>query len=70
MDVKLGRVTWTDTKSPEKQESQRKKVASTTTGSIGLRISGMVIKDNEGNTIESWSKEGGYFNVTADNIHE
>jgi hypothetical protein len=29
-----------------------------------------VVKDSQGNKVESWSKEAGFYSITANNIHE
>jgi 1D-myo-inositol-tetrakisphosphate 5-kinase/inositol-polyphosphate multikinase len=70
MDAKLGRITWTKHHKPEKIESQMAKAKTTTTGSLGFRLCGMVVKDSQGQKVEAWTKDDGFFNITADNIHE
>ena len=70
MDCKLGKVTWTPHHSEENVKMQQEKNKTTTTGSLGFRISGLVVKDNKGKKVESWAKEEGYFNINSDNIHE
>ena len=70
LDCKIGKVTWTKDHNERKTADQMKKAAETTTGSLGFRISGMVVKDENGTVVESFAKEEGFFNINADNIHE
>jgi len=70
LDCKIGKVTWTKDHNEVKTKKQQEKARTTTTGSLGFRISGLITKDEFGNKIESWSKDGGYFNITPENIHE
>jgi hypothetical protein len=70
LDCKLGKVTWTKDHNARKTADQKKKAEETTTGSLGFRISGLVVKDVDGNVVESFAKEEGFYGITADNIHE
>jgi len=37
---------------------------------LGFRISGVVVKDEEGKKVESWAKNEGFFGINENNIHE
>lgn len=52
MDCKLGKITWKKNASPEKIERKKLNNAKSTTNSVGFRISGMIIKDSEGNVTD------------------
>ena len=49
-------------------KSQMEKNAGTTTGSVGFRITGMVVKDENGVSNDNLSKN--YFSITAEHLHE
>lgn len=70
MDCKLGKITWTSHHSEETKRNQEAKNKDTTTGSLGFRISGIVIKDDHGKKVESWAKNEGFFGINEHNIHE
>jgi hypothetical protein len=69
LDCKLGKITWTKDHKPRSSAGQMKKAVKTTTGSLGFRISGLVIRDANGKEVESFKDEG-HFGITAENIHE
>ena len=70
LDCKIGKVTWTRDHTEAKLADQRKKAESTTTGSLGFRITGLVVKDPSGQTVESIMKDEGFSTIKLDNIHE
>lgn len=70
MDCKLGRITWTSKHSEETIRNQEAKNRETTSGSLGFRISGIVVKDNEGNKVEQLVKKEAFSYITDQNIHE
>ena len=70
LDCKIGKVTWTRDHNEAKLADQRKKAESTTTGSLGFRITGLVVKDHNGQTVESIMKDEGFSTIKQDNIHE
>ena len=70
MDCKLGRITWTSKHTEETIKNQEEKNKLTTSGSLGFRISGIVVKDQEGNKVEQLVKSAAFMNITESNIHE
>lgn len=70
LDCKIGKVTWTKDHNERKTADQKKKAAETTTGSLGFRISGLVVKDPAGKVVESFAKEEGFYAIKPDNIHQ
>lgn len=70
MDCKLGRVTWTSHHTEETIRNQEAKNKLTTTGSLGFRISGLVIKSNTGEKLEQLVKKDAFYKITDQNIHE
>lgn len=70
MDCKLGRITWTSKHSEKTIMNQEAKNKQTTTGTLGFRISGIIVKDNEGNKVEQLVKSEAFSNIRDDNIHE
>ena len=70
LDCKIGKVTWTKDHNERKTADQKKKAEETTTGSLGFRISGLVVKDDKGKVIESFTKDEGFQKVKPENIHE
>lgn len=68
MDVKLGKVTWAPYKEEAKVQSQIEKNKTTTTGILGLRVTGLVVKDGEGSVVEQSNKD--YNSISADTVHE
>jgi 1D-myo-inositol-tetrakisphosphate 5-kinase/inositol-polyphosphate multikinase len=70
MDCKLGRITWTSRHSEETIRNQEAKNKVTTTGSLGFRISGLVVKDSAGAKVEQLVKSEAFMNITESNIHE
>lgn len=69
MDAKLGAVTWTHEHFGPKVEEQKKRSAETTSGSLGFRLSGAVLKDSDGTVRENWSKLEKVLSITPGNIH-
>jgi len=53
MDCKLGKITWKQTSSLEKIEKKKLNNANSTTNLVGFRVSGMIIKDSEGNITDA-----------------
>ncbi len=70
MDCKLGRITWTSNRSQETARNREAKNKLTTTASLGFRVSGLVVKDNQGNKVEQLLKKEAYLRITEANIHE
>ena len=70
LDCKIGKVTWTRDHNERKATDQQNKASNTTTGSLGFRITGLVVKDNSGETTESIVKDEGFFSINSENIHE
>ncbi|OMJ83882.1 hypothetical protein SteCoe_15110 [Stentor coeruleus] len=70
LDCKIGKVTWTPDHNERKTADQKKKAETTTTGSLGFRISGLVVKDEHGAVVESFAKEEGFYGISPENIHE
>lgn len=70
MDCKLGRITWTSKHSEKTIINQEAKNKGTTSGTLGFRISGLIVKDNDGNKVEHLVKSEAFNNIRDDNIHE
>ena len=70
MDCKLGKITWTSHHTEEKIRNQEAKDFLTTTGSLGFRISGLVVKSSSGEKIEQLVKKDAFYKITAENIHD
>lgn len=70
LDCKVGKVTWTPDHNERKTADQKKKAETTTTGSLGFRISGLIVKDEHGAVVESFAKEEGFYGISPENIHE
>ena len=70
LDCKIGKITWTKDHNERKTADQKQKAEKTTTGTLGFRITGLVTKDENGNTIESLSKDTSFYTTSTDNIHE
>lgn len=70
MDCKIGRITWTANRSEETIRRRKIKSNLTTSSSLGFRVSGLVVKDNQGNKIEQILKKEAYNNINQANIHE
>ena len=70
MDCKLGRVTWTSYHTEETIRNQEAKNKLTTTGSLGFRISGIVVKNSAGEKIEQLVKKQCFYQITDENIHD
>jgi len=69
MDCKLGKVTWTEDREETSKKRQQELSQTTTTGTLGFRISGIVIKDSSGTVIETWNKNS-LSKITSENIHQ
>lgn len=70
MDCKLGRITWTSHHTEETIRNQEAKNKLTTTGSLGFRISGLVVKNNQGEKVEQLVKKEAFMSITDANIHD
>ncbi|OMJ87494.1 hypothetical protein SteCoe_10746 [Stentor coeruleus] len=70
MDCKLGRITWTPHHTEKTIRDQKAKNKLTTTGTLGFRISGLVVKNNQGEKIEQLVKNEAFMSITDENIHD
>jgi Inositol polyphosphate kinase len=70
LDCKIGKVTWSPHHNERKASSQKEKAAKTTTGTLGFRIEGLIVKDSTGNIVTKFTKQQGFYSITPDNIHE
>lgn len=68
MDCKMGKITWTPHHTEKTIAHQEGKNRTTTTGTLGFRITGLIVKDNNGTKTESMVK--GYNEITDVNVHE
>ena len=68
LDVKLGMITHPLEASNEKKEECIAKTKLTTSGALGFRVSGIIIKDKMGRVKEKGSKHEIYFGITTENL--
>eukprot|EP00358_Blepharisma_japonicum_P006436 CAMPEP_0202941122 /NCGR_PEP_ID=MMETSP1395-20130829/1233_1 /ASSEMBLY_ACC=CAM_ASM_000871 /TAXON_ID=5961 /ORGANISM="Blepharisma japonicum, Strain Stock R1072" /LENGTH=182 /DNA_ID=CAMNT_0049636041 /DNA_START=285 /DNA_END=830 /DNA_ORIENTATION=+ len=68
MDCKIGKITWTPHHSEKTIRNQQIKNQSTTTGTLGYRITGLIVKDEHGNKVETLVKA--FNEITEENIHQ
>lgn len=70
LDLKLGRVTYPLEAPADKKEKCIAKEKLTTSGELGFRISGMILKDKNGKVLEKGSRHQIYFGITPENLPE
>ena len=69
LDCKLGKVTWSKHHDQRRTEKRKKRAEETTSKVLGFRITGLVIRDDNGNIIEASSKYNGCYLIKEENVH-
>lgn len=68
IDAKLGAVTWMPDTPEIKKKLEMEKVARTTSGKIGYRLSGVILKDQKGKVVDKRSKAQLYYDIEVDDL--
>ncbi len=70
LDIKLGRVTYTPDVSQEKKELCIAKDKATTSGELGYRVTGIVMKNKKGEVQQQAKRKDVYYGIDKDNMEE
>lgn len=68
VDAKLGAVTWMPDTTEIKRKLEKEKVSRTTSGKVGYRLSGVIIKDAKGKVVDKRSKSQLYYDMEVEDI--
>ena len=70
IDMKLGRITHSPYASEQKKKEYTEKSARTTSNSLGFRVSGYVIRDDQGNVLKKNTKSGCYYDLDDKSVRD